>query len=100
MAASALDKLEATDIFPLIGSIIRLCKEALLSGDHAASLRKLLMCLRDWATQPQFSYSHKWSAGDAAMWDDIGALHRAMPYPADCGRTLHRTRLESEEPYA
>lgn len=100
MATSALDKLEATDISPLIGSIVRLCKEALLSGDHAASLRKLLVCLHDWATQPRFSHSHKWSVGDAAMWDDIGALHRAMPYPAGRGRMLHRSRLESEEPCA
>jgi alpha-ketoglutarate-dependent taurine dioxygenase len=61
---------------------------------------ELLVRLRDWATQPQFTYSHKWSEGDAVMWDNTGTLHRARPYPADCGRLLHRTKLEGEEPVA
>jgi alpha-ketoglutarate-dependent taurine dioxygenase len=61
---------------------------------------ELLIRLRDWATQPQFTYSHHWSVGDAVMWDNTGTLHRATPYPADCGRMLHRTKLEGEEPVA
>jgi len=27
-------------------------------------------------------------------------MHRAMPYPADSGRMMHRTKLEGEEPFA
>src|SRR5262249_5407787 len=37
-----LERLEATDITPLIGSEVRLSKPALLSGEHAAGLRELL----------------------------------------------------------
>jgi alpha-ketoglutarate-dependent taurine dioxygenase len=59
---------------------------------------ELLVYLRDWATQERFHYSHKWSVGDAVMWDNTGTLHRAMPYPLDCGRMLHRTKLQGEEP--
>ena len=59
---------------------------------------ELLVFLRDWATQEHFHYSHKWSVGDAVMWDNTGTLHRAMPYPIDCGRLLHRTKLQGEEP--
>ncbi|MGB8364930.1 MAG: TauD/TfdA dioxygenase family protein [Rhizomicrobium sp.] len=59
---------------------------------------ELLVFLRDWATQKPFHYSHKWSVGDAVMWDNTGTLHRAMPYPIDCGRMLHRTKLQGEEP--
>jgi alpha-ketoglutarate-dependent taurine dioxygenase len=62
--------------------------------------KELLVRLRDWATQPQFSYSHEWSVGDAVMWDNTGTLHRATAYPLDCGRLLHRTKLEGDEPIA
>jgi alpha-ketoglutarate-dependent taurine dioxygenase len=60
--------------------------------------KELLIRLRDWATQPQFSYSHHWTVGDAVMWDNTGTLHRATSYPLDCGRLLHRTKLEGDEP--
>jgi len=60
----------------------------------------LLNGLREWATSDPFHYSHKWSVGDMVMWDNTGTLHRAMPYPLDCNRELHRTKLEGEEPIA
>ena len=60
----------------------------------------LLHGLRDWATQPQFVYSHEWSLGDAVMWDNTGTMHRAMPYDPDCGRLLHRTKTAGEESFA
>jgi alpha-ketoglutarate-dependent taurine dioxygenase len=60
----------------------------------------LLVRLRDWATRPEFTYSHVWKVGDLVMWDNTGTLHRAMPYPLDSGRMLHRTKLEGEEPIA
>jgi len=62
--------------------------------------KELLVRLRDHATQPQFSYRHVWSDGDAVMWDNTGTMHRATPYALDCGRMLHRTKLEGEEPFA
>jgi alpha-ketoglutarate-dependent taurine dioxygenase len=34
------------------------------------------------------------------MWDNTGTLHRATPYDPTCGRELHRTKLEGEEPIA
>lgn len=58
----------------------------------------LLNGLREWATSEPFHYSHSWSVGDMVMWDNTGTLHRATPYPLDCGRELHRTKLEGEEP--
>jgi alpha-ketoglutarate-dependent taurine dioxygenase len=59
----------------------------------------LLHGLRDWATQPQFVYSHEWSLGDAVVWDNTGTMHRAMPYDPDCGRLLHRTKTKGEDPF-
>lgn len=59
---------------------------------------ELLIRLRDFATQDQFTYVHEWAVGDLVMWDNTGTLHRASPYPLDCGRMLHRTKLEGDEP--
>ncbi len=59
----------------------------------------MLHGLREWATQPQFVYSHEWSLGDAVMWDNTGTMHRAMPYDPDCGRLLHRTKTAGEESF-
>jgi alpha-ketoglutarate-dependent taurine dioxygenase len=68
-------------------------------GMDAMDSHMLLHGLRDWATQPQFVYSHEWSLGDAVMWDNTGTMHRAMPYDPDCGRLLHRTKTSGEEPF-
>ena len=62
--------------------------------------RLLLARLRDHTTQPQFVYQHQWKPGDMVMWDNCGTIHRALRYPADSGRLMHRTKLEGEEPFA
>ena len=59
---------------------------------------ELRIRLRDFATQPVFSHRHEWKVGDLVMWDNTGSLHRATPYPLDCGRMLHRTKLKGDEP--
>jgi alpha-ketoglutarate-dependent taurine dioxygenase len=61
---------------------------------------ELLVQLRDWATQPQFVYRHKWAVGDLVIWDNTGTMHRATPYDPNSGRMLHRTKLEGEEAFA
>ncbi|SEH88878.1 Taurine dioxygenase, alpha-ketoglutarate-dependent [Mycolicibacterium rutilum] len=60
--------------------------------------RALLARLRDWATQPQYVYRHRWQVGDLLIWDNTGTMHRALPYAADSGRLMHRTILAGEEP--
>lgn len=60
----------------------------------------LLIRLRDFATSEEFRYTHKWKVGDLVMWDNTGSLHRATPYPLDCRRMLHRTKIEGDEPIA
>ena len=61
---------------------------------------ELLVRLRDWATQPQFTYRHKWTVGDLVIWDNTGTMHRATPYDPGSGRLLQRTKLKGEEPFA
>ncbi len=60
--------------------------------------RALLARLRDWATQPQYTYRHEWQVGDLLIWSNTGTMHRALPYPPDSGRLMHRTILAGEEP--
>jgi alpha-ketoglutarate-dependent taurine dioxygenase len=60
--------------------------------------RALLARLRDWATQPQYVYRHRWQVGDLLIWDNTGTMHRALPYASDSGRLMHRTILAGEEP--
>jgi alpha-ketoglutarate-dependent taurine dioxygenase len=60
--------------------------------------RALLARLRDWATQPHYVYRHTWQVGDLVIWDNTGTMHRALPYPDDSGRLMHRTVLAGEEP--
>jgi alpha-ketoglutarate-dependent taurine dioxygenase len=59
---------------------------------------ELLIRLRDFATGPEFSYRHDWKVGDLVLYDNTGTLHRATAFPLDCGRMLHRTKLEGDEP--
>ncbi len=61
---------------------------------------ELLVRLRDWATQPQLVYRHRWSVGDLVIWDNTGTMHRATPYDPTSGRLLQRTKLAGEEPFA
>jgi alpha-ketoglutarate-dependent taurine dioxygenase len=55
--------------------------------------------LREWATQPQFCYSHEWSTGDLVIWDNTGTMHRAEWYDPEGDRMMVRTKLQGEEPF-
>ena len=69
-------------------------------GMDPVESKSLLIRLRDFATQPQFVYSHEWEMGDLVMWDNTGTLHRAIPYDPKSGRLLHRTKIAGHEPIA
>lgn len=81
-------------------SLILGCTARHIVGMDFKKSAELLVQLRCWATQPKFVYRHKWSVGDLVIWDNTGTMHRATPYEADCGRLLHRTKLEGEEAFA
>lgn len=66
--------------------------------NHMDSVR-ILNWLREWATQEEFTYSHEWSVGDLVIWDNTGTMHRAEAYDPACGRMMHRTKLQGEEPF-
>jgi len=75
------------------------------TASHVAGMDRrasaaLLCRLREWATQPQFVYRHRWTVGDLVIWDNTGTMHRALAYPLDSGRMMHRTKLQGEESFA
>jgi alpha-ketoglutarate-dependent taurine dioxygenase len=80
-------------------SLVLGCTAHHVLGMSARESTELLVRLREWATQPQFTYSHKWTVGDTVMWDNTGTMHRATPYDPACGRLLLRTKLQGEEPF-
>lgn len=81
-------------------SLVLGCTAGHVVGLDRAKSIELLVRLREWATQPQFVYRHKWSVGDLVVWDNTGTMHRATPYDPASGRLLQRTKLAGEEPFA
>lgn len=82
-------------------------RRALFIGSHTAGIdgmddaegRALLDELKEFATQPQFTYRHQWQSGDMVMFDNICVMHRAMPYDlSGSRRLLHRTTVAGEAP--
>jgi alpha-ketoglutarate-dependent taurine dioxygenase len=55
--------------------------------------RALLTRLVEWSAQPDYSLRHDWQEGDFVIWDNTGALHRAIPYDPESGRMMHRTSI-------
>lgn len=80
-------------------SLILSTSGAEVVGMDQAEGEALLQRMMDWATQPRFTYRHKWQLGDIVMWDNTGTMHRAMPYGEDSGRLLHRTTVIGDEPF-
>lgn len=81
-------------------SLVLGCTAHHVEGMSARESTELLVRLREWATQPQFTYSHKWAVGDTVIWDNTGTMHRATPYDPASGRLMLRTKLQGEEPFA
>tara|TARA_R110002126_G_scaffold4815_9_gene24930 strand:- start:2374 stop:3261 length:888 start_codon:yes stop_codon:yes gene_type:complete len=84
-------------------------RRALFIGSHAAGIEGLsdeearakIDELEEFATRPQFTYRHKWRAGDMIMFDNICMMHQAMPYDlAGVRRLLHRTTVAGDAPLA
>lgn len=71
-----------------------------IEGRDQAESRMLLNRLREWATQPQFVYTHRWTKGDLLIWDNTGTMHRVDSYPLEENRLMHRTTIEAQEAIA
>lgn len=45
------------------------------------------------ATRPEFTYEHRWRAGDLVMWDNRATMHRRDPFDPAARRVMHRTQI-------
>jgi len=77
-------------------------RKAIYAGAHASHVigwpreegRAFIAWLNDFATQPQFRYSHGWREGDLVIWDNRAVLHRATAYDtARHKRLMQRTTV-------
>lgn len=58
----------------------------------------LVTFVQEFAVRPEFTYCHKWRAGDVILWDNRSAMHRATPYDDTCyQRHMHRTTIGSQD---
>ena len=65
-----------------------------IRGMSDADGRALLEELTQFATQPRFVYTHRWTVGDLVMWDNRCTMHRGRPYDdARYRRDMHRTTV-------
>ena len=75
-------------------------RKSLLIGTHADGIvgmpgphgRALLCRLQQWAAQPDFVYTHRWTVGDLVISNNHGSMHRVEPY-TDEERSMHRSTI-------
>ena len=70
-----------------------------LVGLSIAESEALLDRIWAHATQPQFTWSHRWRQGDLVMWDNRCTMHYRTPFGANERRTLHRVVVKGSKPF-
>ena len=82
-------------------------RKNIYAGAHASHVigwpreegREFIRWLNEFATTPQFCYSHGWRAGDLVIWDNRCVLHRATPYDTQRHkRLMQRTTVAGDVP--
>ena len=82
-------------------------RKAIYAGAHASHVigwpreqgRAFIQWLNEFATQPQFRYSHVWRQGDLVIWDNRSVLHRATAYDTmRQKRLMQRTTVRGDGP--
>jgi alpha-ketoglutarate-dependent taurine dioxygenase len=94
---------------PLVRTHPETGRKALYLGNHATGIvglpeaegAALLNDLLRHATQPRFTYIHRWRAGDLVMWDNRCLLHRAVANyeMTKYRRIMHRNVVKGAAPF-
>jgi len=79
-------------------------RKSLFLASHAGAIegwtvpeaRMFLRDLTEFATQPQFVYSHEWRQFDLVMWDNRTTMHRARRFDRNEVRDVRRTTLAGD----
>ncbi|TWT15886.1 TauD/TfdA family dioxygenase [Reyranella sp. CPCC 100927] len=76
-------------------------RNSYIEGYTRAESDALLDALWAHATQPQFTYAHRWQVGDLVLWDNRTTMHRRDPFDSTARRVMHRTQIKgSAKPVA
>ena len=64
-----------------------------IAGMDAAAGAALLDEIYEFATRPEFVYTHCWQVGDLVMWDNGRTMHRREPFDPESRRLMKRTTI-------
>ena len=97
-----------TDIEPPLRPLVKVHpatgRPNLLIGQHAHAIpgltddesQALLDRLGDDACQAPRTYFHRWTEGDAVLWDNRCLMHRATPHDPGQARRMWHTRIAGD----
>ena len=69
-------------------------------GMERAESDALLDELAAHCRKPEFHYAHKWTVGDAVIWDNRATMHRVdVDYPMGERRIMQRVLIEGDKPF-
>jgi taurine dioxygenase len=69
-------------------------------GMERAESDTLLDELAAHCRKPEFHYAHKWTVGDAVIWDNRATMHRVdVDYPMGEKRVMQRVLIEGDRPF-
>ena len=89
---------------PLVKTHPETGRQSLVIGRHAygipgmdpAASEEFLQGLVDFACQPPRVYYHKWSPGDAVVWDNRRLLHQGRPWDMREPRVMYHARIAGD----
>lgn len=71
-----------------------------IEGISKAEGEALIDDLTTHVVKPEFTYTHRWQAGDAILWDNRCTQHCALPFDDEkYERHMQRTTLEGDAPF-
>ena len=92
--------------WPIVRTHPGVGRKLLFIGAHATHIlgmtvaegRMLLSDLLEDATDKAFTYRHRWTVGDAVMWDNRSVLHRGRRFDVTKRREMRRSTTEDAPP--
>ncbi|HEY1753409.1 MAG TPA: TauD/TfdA family dioxygenase [Caulobacteraceae bacterium] len=89
---------------PLVKTHPETGRRCLMVGRHAhaipslaeADSERLLDELADFAVQPPRVHHHRWTPGDAVVWDNRALMHRACPWDMGQPRVMYHSRIAGD----
>ncbi|HEX4098913.1 MAG TPA: TauD/TfdA family dioxygenase, partial [Caulobacteraceae bacterium] len=89
---------------PLVKTHPETHRRCLMVGRHAhaipgltdAESERLLDELADFAVQPPRVHHHRWTPGDAVVWDNRALMHRACPWDMARPRVMYHSRIAGD----